>query len=86
MSIDHRVGYDSLLRKHILTGIESKCCEGIMPLSWIAIAITNMRNAIDAVKKWMVSVKLKLNDAKSEFIIIGTLRQQLAKIYVDNLR
>ena len=57
-----------------------------MPLSWIAIAITNMRNAIDAVKKWMVSVKLKLNDAKSEFIIIGTLRQQLAKIYVDNLR
>lgn len=35
MSIDHRVGYDSLFRKHILTAIELKCCEGIMPPSWI---------------------------------------------------
>lgn len=104
MSIDHRVGYDSLFRKHILTGIESKCCEGIMPPSWIVkvmegwgerknvagksagtinsnpalqamgmnwnlytvqddnvnqnFAVTNMENAIDAIKKWMV------NDAK----------------------
>ena len=44
-----------------------------------------MQNAINVIKKWMVADKLKLNDAKSELIIIGT-RQQLAKINVDNLR
>ncbi|XP_068689054.1 uncharacterized protein [Montipora foliosa] len=42
------------------------------------IAVTNMQNAIDAIKKLMVAYKLKLNDAKSEFTIISA-RQQLAK-------
>ena len=49
------------------------------------VAVRNMQNAIDAINKWTVADKLKLNDAKSEFIIIGT-RQQLVKINVDNLR
>ena len=49
------------------------------------IAVTNVQSAFDAIKKWMVADKLKLNDAKSVFIIIGT-RQQLVKINVDNLR
>ena len=48
-------------------------------------AVTAMQNAIDDIKKWMVTDKLKLNDAKSEFIIIGT-RQQLAKVTVETLR
>ena len=33
----------------------------------------------------MLGVKLKLNDDKTEFIIIGT-RQQLAKVSVDSLQ
>ena len=48
-------------------------------------AITKMQNAIDDIKKWMIMDKLKLNDAKSEFVIIGT-KQQLAKIKIDSLR
>ncbi len=48
-------------------------------------AVTAMQNAIDDIKKWMLADKLKLNDGKSEFMIIGT-RQQLAKVSVDTLR
>ncbi|CAB4013683.1 Hypothetical predicted protein [Paramuricea clavata] len=48
-------------------------------------AVTAMQNAIDDIKKWMFADKLKLNDGKSEFMIIGT-RQQLAKVSVDTLR
>ena len=42
-------------------------------------AITAMQNCIDDVKKWMFANKLKLNDGKTEFLLIGT-RQQLAKV------
>ena len=44
-----------------------------------AAAVTAMQNCIDDVKRWMLADKLKLNDGKTEFILIGT-RQQLAKV------
>ena len=48
-------------------------------------AITAMQNCIDDVKKWMFANKLKLNDGKTEFLLIGT-RQQLAKVHSRTLR
>ena len=48
-------------------------------------AITAMQNCIDDVKKWMLINKLKLNDGKKEFLLIGT-RQQLAKVNSSTLR
>ena len=48
-------------------------------------AITAMQNCIDDVKKWMFANKLKLNDGKTEFLLIGT-RQQLAKVNSRTLR
>ena len=47
-------------------------------------AIKAMQDCITDIRKWMLADKLKLNDNKTEFIIIGT-RQQLAKISVDSL-
>ena len=47
-------------------------------------AIKAMQDCITDIKKWMLADKLKLNDDKTEFIIIGT-RQQLAKVSVDSL-
>ena len=44
-----------------------------------------MQNCIDDVKKWMFANKLKLNDGKTEFLLIGT-RQQLAKVHSRTLR
>ena len=48
-------------------------------------AITAMQNCIDDVKKWMFANKLKRNDGKTEFLLIGT-RQQLAKVHSRTLR
>ena len=48
-------------------------------------AITAMQSCIDDVKKWMLINKLKLNDGKTEFLLIGT-RQQLAKENSSSLR
>ena len=42
-------------------------------------ALTAMRECILDIKQWMLSDKLKLNDSKTEIILIGT-RQQLAKV------
>ena len=36
-------------------------------------------------RDWMLSDRLKLNDDKTEFIIIGT-RQQLAKVNIESMR
>ena len=44
-----------------------------------------MQNCINDVKKWMLTDKLKLNDDKTEFILIET-RQQLAKVSLSILR
>ena len=48
-------------------------------------AVTAMQNCIDDVKNWMLNDKLKLNDDKTEFLLIGT-QQQLAKVNLDTLR
>jgi len=36
-------------------------------------------------RDWVLSDRLKLNDDKTEFIIIGT-RQQLAKVKIESIR
>ena len=41
--------------------------------------VSCMESYLDDVKSWMISNKLKMNDSKTEFIIIGS-HQQLAKI------
>jgi len=47
-------------------------------------ALTALKNCIDDIKRWMPVDKLKLNDDKTEFIIIGT-RQQLKKVTLNTL-
>ena len=44
----------------------------------------DMERCIRAVRAWMVKDKLKLNEEKTEFLIIGT-RQQLSKVRTDSL-
>ena len=48
-------------------------------------AIGAMERCIADVRRWMLTDRLKINDSKTEIILIGT-RQQLAKIDVDTLR
>ena len=44
-----------------------------------------MESCIDDIRNWMVDDKLKLNDDKTEFLIIGTL-QKLAKVFITTFR
>ena len=44
-----------------------------------------MESVIDDIRNWMVNDKLKLNDDKTKFLIIGTL-QQLAKVSITSFR
>ena len=48
-------------------------------------ALTALENGIDDIKRWMLADKLKLNDDKTDFIIIGT-RQRLKKVTFNTLR
>ncbi len=48
-------------------------------------AVQCMEGCLDNVKQWMLMNKLKMNDSKTEFIIIGS-RQQLDKIGFDSIR
>ena len=48
-------------------------------------AITRMENCLIDVKSWMLSFKLKMNDSKTEFMIVGS-RQQLDKLCVDSIK
>ena len=48
-------------------------------------AVTALQNCIADIKTWMTVDKLKLNDDKTEFLIIGT-RAQLEKINITELR
>ena len=48
-------------------------------------AVTALQNCIADIKTWMAVDKLKLNDDKTEFLIIGT-RAQLEKINITELR
>ena len=43
-----------------------------------------MERCVNEVRAWMLCDKLKINDGKTEFVIIGT-RQQLSKVHVDSL-
>ena len=43
-----------------------------------------MESCIDDIRNWMLNEKLKLNDDKTEFLIIGT-SQQLAKVIISSL-
>ena len=48
-------------------------------------ALSAMQNCIADITKWMLQNRLRLNDDKTEFIIIGT-RQQLAKVNIDSMQ
>ena len=47
-------------------------------------SIAAMESCINAIRAWMVTDKLKINDMKTEFLIIGT-KQQLKKLNTDKL-
>ena len=47
-------------------------------------AVSQMESCLQDVKSWMISNKLKMNDSKTEFIIIGSY-QQLAKIDLTSI-
>ncbi len=48
-------------------------------------AVKCMETCLEDVKSWMLANKLKMNDGKTEFIIIGS-RQQLDKIEFDSIK
>ena len=48
-------------------------------------ALSALCAAIAEVRAWLISHKLKFNDTKTEFIIIGT-RQQLAKVEIPSVK
>ena len=48
-------------------------------------ALRCMETCLSDVKEWMLANKLKMNDSKTEFIIIGS-RQQLDKIQFDSIK
>ena len=39
-------------------------------------SIAAMENCIKAIRAWMITDKMKINDTKTEFLIIGTKQQQ----------
>ena len=47
-------------------------------------AVAAMEGCVKEIRAWMLCDKLKINDDKTEFVIIGT-RQQLSKVHVDSL-
>lgn len=47
-------------------------------------AVSAMVDCISEIRPWMAHSHLKLNDKKSEFLIVGS-RQQLVKVNVDNI-
>lgn len=46
------------------------------------LAITAMKNCITDIKNWMLKDKLRLNDDKTEIVLIGT-KQQLSKVNMN---
>ena len=46
--------------------------------------VSAMETCIKAIRAWMIEDKMKLNDGKTEFLIIGS-RQQLEKVRIDML-
>ena len=47
-------------------------------------AVEAMEQCIQAIRPWMIKDKLRMNDSKTEFMIIGT-RKQLTKVNIDGL-
>ena len=48
-------------------------------------AVFSMERCISDIRAWMTNNYLKLNDTKTEFLVIGS-RQQLTKIKIDSIR
>jgi len=48
-------------------------------------ALGAMELCINDIMSWMLHDKLKLNDEKTKFLLIGT-RQQLAKVFINSIR
>ena len=48
-------------------------------------AIKKMEDCLEDVKTWMLTYKLKMNDSKTEFLIVGSW-QQLAKVQYDSIK
>ena len=48
-------------------------------------ALARVERCIEDIRNWMLNDKLKLNDEKTEFMIISTV-QQLAKVSINSLR
>ena len=59
--------------------------QGISRIVNLIAALARVERCIEDIRKWMLNDKLKLNDDKPEFMIIGTL-QQLAKVSINSLR
>ena len=49
-----------------------------------AAALDAMKRCIRDIRSWMIIDKLKTNDGKTEFMIVGT-RRQLEKVNIDHL-
>ena len=47
-------------------------------------AVDAMERCVSPIRCWMIKDKLKVNDSKTEFILVGT-RQQLAKVDIKGL-
>ena len=48
-------------------------------------ALHVIQNCVNDVRKWMLVNKLKINDSKTEFLIIGS-KHQLNKITIDSIK
>ena len=48
-------------------------------------ALARVERCVEDIRNWMLKNKLKLNDDKTEFFIIG-ISQQLAKVSINSLR
>jgi exonuclease III len=48
-------------------------------------AVTSMESCISDVKDWMLSHKLKINDSKTEYVLIGT-KHMLSKVHSSSLK
>ena len=49
-----------------------------------ANAVAAMEACFNDIRKWMLADRLKINDDKTEFLVIGT-KQQLAKVNIDSI-
>ena len=81
-TVDHSIMLDRLSSTF---GIQGQVLP-VLPDSTVdqIAAVTAMESCIDDIKNWMLNDKLKLNDSKTEFLIIGT-RQQLSKVNFNTL-